>query len=257
MSLPLVGRRVLVTRAARQASRLSEELRTLGAESVEVPVMEIVAPETWTSLDTALRNLSLYDWLILTSANAVRALAERSTHLGVALEHATSLRVAAVGEATAAEARKARLTVAIVPDAYIAEGLLASLGALASGKRVLVTRAAVARDIVPDTLRASGASVDVVEAYRNVLPQSAPDQLRRALLQRIDAVTFTSSSSVTYLKEAAGKVGIAFPFAGIPAVSIGPVTSQTLREHDWPAAAEANPSDIRGLVAAVTKVLQL
>ena len=255
MSLPLAGRRVLVMRAARQASKLSEELRALGAEPVEVPVLEIAPPESYDALDEALRNLDRYDWLILTSANGAHALMERAASIGVALDHAVTLQVAAVGPATATAAQKVQLTVTLVPESYVAEGLLASLGTQAAGKRVLLARAAVARDVIPESLRSSGAIVDVVDAYHNVLPASAPEQLRDALKQEIDAATFTSSSSVTHLKEAAGRAGIAFPLAGVPAISIGPITSQTLREHGWEPAAEANPSDIAGLVAAVARIL--
>jgi uroporphyrinogen-III synthase/uroporphyrinogen III methyltransferase/synthase len=251
MSLALAGRRVLVTRSARQASRLSEELCTLGATPAEVPVIEIRPPENYESLDTALRSLNKYNWLILTSANAARALAERAAHLGIALQRSAVLQIAAIGPVTASEAQKSALAVTLMPESYVAESLLASLGAQTAGKRVLIARAAVARDIIPDTLRASGARVDVVEAYRNVMPADAPEKLRHALEQGIDAATFTSSSSVTHLEEAAEKAGIGFPFAGIPAVSIGPITSQTLRDHGWEPAAEATQSDISALVAAV------
>jgi uroporphyrinogen-III synthase len=254
MSLPLASRRVLVTRAVRQASKLSEELRALGAIPVEVPVLEIVPPESYAPLDAALRNLDQYDWLILTSANTAGILRERAAHLGIALDRTSALKVA-IGPATAAEAQKAGLAVALVPESYVAEGLLALLGPQALGKRVLLPRAAVARDVIPDTLREQGAVVDLVDAYRNVLPEAAPEQLRQALEQGIDAATFTSSSSVTHLKEAAEKAGIAFPFPTVPAISIGPITSQTLREHGWEPAAEATQSDISGLVAAARVVL--
>lgn len=258
-SLPLAGRRVLVTRALHQAGKLSEGLRSLGAEPVEVPVLEIRPPADLRPLDAALRQLSSYDWLILTSANAVRALAERATALGIALAQPAWLKVAAVGEATAAEARKAGLRVAFVPEAYVAEslvkGLLQSLQNRSSSQRILLARAAVARDVIPDGLRTAGAKVDVVEAYRNVLPKAAPEQLRRAVAARLDAATFTSSSSATHLAEAARAARVAWPIAGVPAISIGPITSQTLRELDWPPAAEAEPSDISGLIAAVERVL--
>ena len=256
MSLPLAGRRVLVTRAARQASKLSDELRALGAEPVEVPVLEIAPPVSYAPLDEALRNLDRYDWLILTSANGAHALMERAAHLGISLDHAVTLQVATVGPATAAAAQKAQLTVTLVPESYVAEDMLSSLGTQTAGKRVLIVRAAVARDVIPDALRSSSATLDVVDAYRNVLPASAPGQLRTALQQGIDAATFTSSSSVMHLKEAAEEAGIAFPFANVPAVSIGPITSRTLRAHGWEPAAEANPSDISGLVAAVEQTLR-
>lgn len=256
MTLPLACRRILVTRAVGQASRLSDAFRAQGATPVEVPVLEIGPPESFAALDGALRTLNQYDWLILTSANAVRAISRRAAHLGVAPGQAATLKVAAVGPATAWEAREAHLPVALVPESYVAEGLLASLGDQAAGKRVLIARAAVARDVIPDALRAAGAEVDVVEAYRNVLPASAPEQLREALQQKIDAATFTSSSSVTHLKEAAEKAGIEFPFTGVPAISIGPVTSQTLREHNWKPAAEAAHSDILALVAATVELMR-
>jgi uroporphyrinogen-III synthase/uroporphyrinogen III methyltransferase/synthase len=254
-ALPLLGRRVLVTRAAHQAGKLSEGLRALGAVPVEIPVLEIRAPESFAALDAALCQLDSYDWLILTSANAVRALAEHAAALGIALTQPARLKVAAVGEATAAAARLIGLQVDFVPEAYVAESLVEGLLARAAGQRILLARAAVARDVIPDALRATGAEVDVVEAYRNVLPDAAPEQLRQALGKGIAAATFTSSSSATHLAEAARVAGIAWPLAGVPAVSIGPITSHTLRELGWPPVAEANPSDIPGLITAVVRVL--
>ncbi|MGO8759386.1 MAG: uroporphyrinogen-III synthase [Terracidiphilus sp.] len=300
-ALPLAGKRVLVTRAVQQAGKLSEGLRALGAEAVEVPVLEIRPPESYEALDRALRALNGYDWLILTSANAVRALGERAAAIGVPLRDASTAKVAAVGEATAAAARKAGLAITLVPESYVAESLIKELfqrgpdvsgrgiascekkravgpevsghdfsraesesqevGALApepnfKGKRILLTRAAIARDVIPDALRAAGAAVDVVDAYRNAMPESAPELLRAALAGHLDAATFTSSSSVTHLADAARQAGIEFPFAGMAAVSIGPITSQTLREAGWEPAAEAGVSDIPGLVAAVERVLR-
>jgi len=148
------------------------------------------------------------------------------------------------------------LQVALVPEAYVAESLVEGLLARAAGQRILLARAAVARDVIPDALREAGAEVDVVDAYRNVLPEAAPEQLRRAIADGLDAATFTSSSSATHLAEAARKAGIEWPFEGVPAVSIGPITSQTLRDLGWPPAAEASPSDIPGLVAAIERMLR-
>jgi len=159
-SLPLAGRRVLVTRAAHQASKLSDGLRALGAEPVEVPVLEIRPPISFDPLDAALRQLDSYDWLILTSANAARALAERAAALRIPLAQPVRLKVAAIGEATAEAARKAGLQVALVPEAYVAESLVEGLLARAAGQRILLARAAVARDVIPDALREAGAEVD-------------------------------------------------------------------------------------------------
>jgi uroporphyrinogen-III synthase len=254
--LPLAGRRILVTRAVHQAGKLSDTLRELGAEPVEVPVLEIRPPTSYDSLDRAIRELHTYDWLVLTSVNAVRALVERTAALGIDIALSPSMKVAAVGAATAASARGAGFVVTIVPVSYLAESLVQALSGQASGKRILIARAAVARDVIPDALRAAGAEVEVVDAYQNVLPESAPELLREALAAGIDAATFASSSSVTHLAEAAQKAGIDFPLAGIPSVSIGPITSQTLREAGWPPAAEANRSDISGLTAALVRVFE-
>ena len=261
MSLqPLAGRRVLVTRALHQAGKLSEGLRSLGAEPVEVPVLEIRPPLSYATLDAALGRLELYDWLILTSANAVRAITERASALGIYIEQPHSLEIAAVGHATAAAAHRAGLRVAFVPEDYVAEelvaGLLEGVGLSAVGLRVLLVRAAVARDVIPDALREAGAGVDVVEAYRNVVPDAAPEQLRAALEKGINAATFTSSSSATHLAEAAREAGVAWPFVGVTAVSIGPITSETLRELGWQPAVEANPSDIPGLIQAVVSLFR-
>ena len=244
------GRRILVTRAARQAGKLSEQLRAAGFVPVEVPVLEIGPPLDSRPLDAALGQLATYDWLIVTSANTVRAIAWSRLQ-----DRITALKVAAVGEATAAAAREAGLAVSVVPENYVAESLAEALAGRVAGKRILFARAQVARDVIPEALRSAGATVDVVDAYRNVMPGSAPAMLRAALEQGIDAATFTSSSSVTHLAEAARAAGLAFPFPGVLAVSIGPITSATLRECGWEPAAEAKVSDIPGLVAAVAERL--
>ncbi len=255
-SLPLAGRRVLVTRAQNQAGKLSDGLRTLGAEPVEVPVLEIRPPENYEALDAALKDIEEYNWLILTSANTVRALAERASKLGIEFGKLASLKVAAVGEATAEAARNVGLRITFVPVTYLAESLIEGLVGEVAGQRILLARAAVARDVIPDALRGAGSQVDVVDAYRNAMPESAQERLRLALAQGIDAATFTSSSSVTHLAEAARQAGVAWPFAGLPAVSIGPITSGTLRELGWEPAIEANPSDISGLISAVVQLFQ-
>lgn len=238
--------RVLVTRACHQAGKLSEALRAADFEPVEVPVLEIRPPADGGPLDAALAQINTYDWLVVTSANTVRAIA-----WGSLLDKMSGVKVAAVGEATAASARKAGLEVSVVPETYVAESLVACLAERTAGKRVLFARAAAARDVIPEALRAAGAVVDVVDAYRNVMPEAAPGLLRAALAEGIDAVTFTSSSSVTHLTEAARVAGVSFPFLGVKAVSIGPITSATLREAGWDPAAEAKQSDIPGLIAAV------
>lgn len=253
--LPLAGRSVLVTRAAHQAGKLSDELRARGAEPVEVPVLEICPPENFEPLDRTLRKIEEYDWLILSSANTVRALVERAAALGLVFYSTKSLKVAAIGTGTATEARNAGFSISLVPENYVGESLIESLAGQIAGKKFLLARASVARDVIPDALRAAGATVDVVDAYQNRMPADAPEKLVQALANGIDAVTFTSSSSVSHLADAARVAGLSFPFAGVPAVSIGPITSATLREAGWEPSIEASRSDIPGLVDAVVKAL--
>jgi len=252
-SLSLADRRILVTRGASQAPKLSDGLRALGALAVEVPVLEICPPESYEPFDTALRNLGEYDWLIFTSSNSVHVFGERSASLGI-VAPPTGLQVATIGAATAQAARDSGMTVNLVPDTYVAEKLVTSLQNQIAGKRVLLARASIARDVIPDSLRSAGASVDVVDAYQNVMPEAAPHQLRHAYARGLDAATFTSSSSVTHLAHAAQAGGMPFPLKGVRAVSIGPITTQTLRQLDWPPAAEADPHDVQGLIAAVTRI---
>ncbi len=250
----LTGRRVLVTRATHQAGKLSDGLRALGAVPVEVPVLEIRPPVSYDSLDRALMQLYSYDWLIVTSTNAVHAIVQRAVAQKLSLSQ-RYLHVAAIGSATAEAAQQAGLAVKLIPKSYHAECLVSELAHRITGKRVLLARAAIARDVIPDALRDVGANVNVVDAYRNLVPAGAPDQLRKALAEAVHAVTFTSSSSVTHLAEVAKLAGISFPIDGVPAISIGPVTSQTLRELHWPPAAEAATHDVPGLIAATSSLL--
>jgi uroporphyrinogen-III synthase len=254
--LPLNGQRVLVTRASHQSGQLSDGLRALGAEPVEVPVIEIRPPSSLSSLDAALRRFDQYNWLVLTSANTVRALAERASQLEIVLDQPATMRVAAVGQATAAAAVAAGFQVTFMPEFYVAENLLEGMKGHVIGRKVLLARASVARDVIPEALRAEGAELDVADAYRNALPEATPALLRRVLEQKIDAATFTSSSSVTHLEEAARRAWVTWPLEGVRAVSIGARTSLTLRELKWLPAGEANQSDIPGLIEAVVRVLR-
>jgi uroporphyrinogen-III synthase len=250
-TLPLAGRRILVTRAVQQAGTLSDGLKALGAESVEVPVLEMRPPASYEPLDKAIRGLDSFDWLILTSANTATAVAARARGLDVDVSNIKLLKVAAIGNATAEAARKAGFRVTVVPDSYDSEGLVASLGNSVKDKKVLLARATVARDVVPDSLTKLGAVMTVVDAYFTALPGGARELLAEALKIGVDAATFTSSSSVRNLAEVAREAGVAFPMPGVKAISIGPVTSATLREFGWEPTAEAAMSDLPRLIDAV------
>jgi uroporphyrinogen-III synthase len=257
-SLPLVGKRMLVTRARRQAGQLSKELTALGAEIVEIPAIEIIPPEFSEPLDKALRNLQQYQWLIVTSANAVRSIRERLAALDLATTNFSHLKIAAIGSATARALKEAGLSVTVMPREYVAESLIDSIGDKARNARVLIARAAVARDIIPAALAEAGARVDVVDAYRNVIPETSITHIAEIFARGQpppDAATFTSSSTVTNFYHLLRAAGIHRPPGKMRAISIGPITSQTLRDHNWEPAAEANPHDIPGLIAATVEAL--
>jgi len=255
---PLRGMRILVGRARHQAGALSAELRQLGATVIEIPFIEIRKPRSFQPLDAALKNLSTYHWLILTSVNGVEAMWERMEKRNLpnsALEH---LHVAAIGPATRKAIERRGGKVGVVPKEYVAESVVRSLKRKVKGKRVLLVRAKVARDVIPQELRRFGAHVDVVEAYETVVPQSSRRRLQAALKQagkRPHVVTFTSSSTVRNFVEllGMGKRERVASLAGIRMASIGPVTSATLREIGLPVDIAAGEFTIPGLVAAIAQ----
>lgn len=253
--LPLAGKRVLVTRARRQAGQLSQQLAKLGAETIEIPAIEILSPESFAGLDAALKNLREFQWLIVTSANAVRSIGERCEALGVPAANFSHLQIAAIGSKTARALDEATLHASVVPKEYVAESLLEALAARADGGRVLIARAAAARDVIPETLTRRGARVDVVEAYRTVVPEESAAKMAEVFTGTPpDAATFASSSAVANFFLLLDAAGLRRPNSML-AVSIGPITSQTLREHGWEPAAEADPHEVAGLTAATVRAL--
>jgi uroporphyrinogen-III synthase len=269
---PLSGVRVLVGRARHQAGALSSELRKLGATVLEIPFIEIRQPQSFKPLDAALKNLAQYDWLILTSANGVEAMWKRIAKLNLefpavreahepspfagltAASAARGLRIAAIGPATKKAIEKRGVKVDVVPKEYIAESIVRSLRRRVKGKRVLLVRAKVARDVIPRELRRAGAQVDVVEAYETVVPESSRTRLQAALKdpsRRPHIVTFTSSSTVNNFMELLGARGKRTSMNGILTASIGSVTSSTLRGLGFSVDIAAKEFTIPGLVAAI------
>ena len=262
--LPLAGIRVLVGRAKHQAGALSAELRQRGAEVIEIPFIEIREPKSFRPLDAALNGLSRYDWLILTSVNGVEAMWARMEKLCLPKAALRDLRVAAIGPATKKAIEQHGGKVDVVPKEYVAESVVRSLKSKVKGKRVLLVRAKVARDVIPRELRRAGAQVDVVEAYETVVPQSSRRRLRAALQSpklRPHVVTFTSSSTVRNFVELLGlrlgsTKGKSRPeLEGVGMASIGPVTSATLRELGLPVDISAKEFTIPGLVQAIVDAL--
>ncbi|HJT70962.1 MAG TPA: uroporphyrinogen-III synthase [Terriglobales bacterium] len=255
---PLSGIRVLVGRARRQASKLSDELKLRGAEVIEIPFIEIRPPRSYKPLDTAIKQISKYDWLILTSVNGVEALAQRMAKLGVGVDAMSHLQMAAIGPATRGALQDLGLRVHVVPKQYVAEAVVASLRTKVNGKRILLARAKVARDVIPRELQKMGARVDVVETYQTVVPESSRPKLRSLLRdpeRRPDVVTFTSSSTVKNFVTLLGGRGRPSHTVlnGIQFASIGPVTSRTMRELELPIHIEAKEYTIPGLVEAIVR----
>ena len=257
MASPLAGRLILVTRARQQAGQLSAQLAELGAEVSEIPAIDILPPESWEPLDAALRNAPQYQWLIVTSANTVKSITERLAALELRTSHLEHLKVVAIGPATARALAEAGFNVSVMPKEYVAESLVCSIADQVRGTRVIIARAAIARDVIPEALTNAGAQVDVVEAYRNVIPHDSIRRIEEVFApghQSPSAAMFASSSSVVNFIQLLNTAGLERP-AGMLAISIGPVTSQTLRDHGWEPAAEADPHDIPGLIAATVRTL--
>jgi uroporphyrinogen III methyltransferase / synthase len=245
--LPLFGKRIVVTRAREQASALTRLLHDLGADVIELPTIEIQPAADYAALDEAIARLSDYNWLIFTSTNGVRFFLERLDKSGADLR-AIQGRICAIGPATRDALEKFHLKIDVMAEEYVAEGLLRSLAAHdLTGARVLIARAAVARDLLPTELERRGAVVDVVEAYRTVIPPALTRQAADTLGRKVDWITFTSSSTVKNLVEAVG----AQRLQGLRCASIGPVTTATLRQNGLDVTAEAATYTIPGLVEAL------
>jgi uroporphyrinogen III methyltransferase/synthase len=247
--LPLYGQRIVVTRARRQADALSAKLRALGAEVIELPTIEIHPAPDYAPLDRAIANLSSYQWVIFTSVNGVRFFLERLDRSAVDLRALTA-RICAIGPATRASIVALHLKVDVMGQEYVAESLVEALAAHdLRGQRILLPRAAVARDLVPAELARRGALVDVVEAYRTSVPEGATAAAAEILgaADRPHWITFTSSSTVHNLVAVAGTAAL----EGVRVASIGPVTSATARRLGIEVALEAPVFTVDGLVEAI------
>jgi uroporphyrinogen III methyltransferase/synthase len=255
---PLFGCRVVVTRARAQAGELSAELEQLGAEVYEFPTIKISPPEDFGPLDAAIRELDSFDCLAFTSVNGVEAFVERLRQYGLDLRAVPrGARIAAIGPATAERLEEVGLRVDVVPDEYRAEALIEALdaGSLA-GKRVLIPRAKVAREILPEKLREAGAEVVVPPAYESVPTSAGKKELSLRLRSgEIDCVTFTASSTVENFVGAFGDEEAARLLSATRVACIGPITADTARERGLHVDAEAAEYTIPGLVEAVTNLL--
>ncbi|QEE31453.1 uroporphyrinogen-III synthase [Terriglobus albidus] len=244
--------RVLVIRALHQSSELADALQQAGLEPVIVPVLEIAPPQSFAGLEDAIARLSTFDWLLFTSANAVEVFRQRFRG-----ELPPTLRLAVIGSITARAAQKAGFEIALQPEKATGEGLAEALLPRAPGARMLLVRAAVARDVLPATLEEAGAKVEIAEAYRTVIPASAPGVLRELFAGPAPpaAIAFTSSSSVHHLLQVLEAGGLRLPESTILA-TIGPITSATLRDAGYLPTVEAKEANVISLAKAIASALE-
>lgn len=257
----LRGVRVLVTRAKEQADGFVAKLRAQGGEAVLAPTIRFLPPTESAPLAAALARLAsagAYDWTIFTSANAVRFFLAAMDEAGLDRAALGGTRIAAVGPGTANALQKDALAVTLVAQAHVGEGLAAELAEVVQRSprrlRFLLPRAEVARDVVPDALRAAGADVDVVPVYRTEAPPPAELARIGAVLRAgdVDAVTFTSSSTVTHLVDALGAEAPAL-LARTTVFSIGPITTREAEGRGVRVDVEARSSTIDGLLDAMAE----
>lgn len=248
---PLFGKTVVVTRARAQASALTKKLEAQGARVLEVPAIKIVPPADFAPLDKAISEIDTYKWLILTSVNGVEYFFDRLLKAGKDSRALCGVKIAAIGSATAEALKGYGITADLIPSAYKAEELADALAAdTKAGDKLLLARAKIARNVLPERLRALGAQVDVVTAYETVADCQNKEELLEALESgEASLVTFTSSSTVTNLLDVLGdkkdllnKVALA---------AIGPVTAETLEKHGLKPAVSAAEYTIDGLMTAI------
>lgn len=229
---PLCGKKIVVTRAAEQAGEFSAKLAARGATVLECPTIRLVEPESWQLLDLAIRELPTYDWVVLTSVNAVRYFFQRLAALGFDARCLAGCRICAVGPKTADEIRLFGIKPDLVPNDYKAEGVVHEFSRLdIHNSRVLFPHADKARDVIPRELKRMGAHVDSPVAYCNVLPERLQPETLFALEKRsVDCITFTSSSTVQNLAAMLGEELMLDMLKGVAVASIGPITSKSCRD---------------------------
>ncbi len=229
---PLCGKKIIVTRAAEQAGEFSSSLAARGATVLECPTIRLAEPESWQLLDLAIRDLPTYDWVVLTSGNAVRYFFRRMNTLGTDARALANCRICAVGPKTADEIRSFGIKPDLIPADYTAEGVVQEFARLdIQNMRVLFPRADRARDVIPSELKRMGAHVDSPVAYRNIFPERLPPETLFALEKRsVDCITFTSSSTVQNLAAMLGEERMLDMLKGVVVASIGPITSKSCRD---------------------------
>jgi uroporphyrinogen III methyltransferase/synthase len=248
----LRGRRILVTRAADQAAVLSDALAARGAEPVVIPTIQIVAPASYVELDRAIAGLGETDYLVLTSVNAVEFFFQRLTTLGYDTAVLERIKIVAVGPKSAAALTGHGLRADLVPDDYRAEGVVALLRGRVAGKRVLYPKAALARELIPAELAKAGAEVIAPTAYASRPPEDAQGKLARALVDGLDLLTFTASSTVDNFTALLDTDNLDLA-RRVPVASIGPLTTATAKKNGFKVVVEPDNATLDGMVEAIAR----
>ena len=254
---PLFGRRIVVTRPRERAARLKAALRELGAEVLSMPTIRIEPVEDFTELDAAIAHLSDYDWVVFTSPAGVDRFFERVGAMRLDARAFRNACVASIGPGTADELSRRGLRADFIPTRFTSDAVVGELAGRESlaGKRILLPRADIAGDLLPAGLAKEGAQVTRVTAYRTVEEDDVDPEVVKMLVNGdVDAVTFTSASTVDSFARKLRKAGVTLS-PGIRMISIGPVTSARMRELGFPVGAEADPHDLQGLTEAARRVL--
>ena len=253
-TLPLFGKTVVITRPEEQSEAFMQGLLERGAEPFLFPVIETVPPEDWGPLDNAIQKLDGYDGLIFTSVNGVKFFMRRLKEKGKDVRELKGLRLYAIGPKTEKAVNALGINVDVVPEDYVAESLLASMGKEnIKGKKFLLPRAAVARETLPDQLRAQGATIDVAPAYQTIRPKTDTGELIRRIEEgSVHAVTFTSSSTVTHFMGLIGAELIP-KLAKVTIACIGPVTAKTAEKAGLKVDIMAEEYTVDGLIEALEK----
>jgi len=252
---PLLGKKILITRAREQSREFTTRLKKLGAVVIEFPTIKIVQPSSWKGVDHAIGRLKSYDWVIFTSANGVNFFFQRLKEKGKTRHLLSGSKICAIGPATAKQLKKRPVRVDFIPKEFIAESILKGFKKMGiEGKQILLARAKKARDVLPEGLKRMGAKVDVVEVYLTIKPKGGAARLKRLLENKeVDVVTFTSSSTVSHFIDLLKKESLKNLLKGVAIACIGPITSRTVQEAGLKVHIQSKEFTIPGLTQAIVE----
>ncbi len=250
---PLFGKNIIITRAREQASSLSEKLTLLGANVIEFPTIEIVEPDDFTEIDNAIKNLRTYNWLIFTSVNGVKLFFKRLYYHKKDVRELYNIKICAIGPKTAKTFKEFGIYPDVIPEKYQAEYVIESLEKEGiKGKKFLLPRAKVAREILPEKIKEKGGIIDIITVYKTVMPDiNREEALHYLQNNKLDYITFTSSSTVKNFMEMFNDINIKDLLKNVKIASIGPITSQTIAEYGLTPDIEAEKFTIEGLIEKI------